>query len=331
MRYRQKLKLPTLGIIVLLACFLPGHTGMAGKGLSGEVQKSGKTAGKSHPGKAPAGSTPFIGGTYEASAVVHIRGTDGVLFVDDGRPTELFWMKVDEQGRQTGSIKAVRMSVGIIDIEGITTDGTHFYVIGSQSRPAGSDQTGLARFKFDPVNERVEGIETISGLKTLLAEQVEELKGMRETSYEKGGLNIEGVAWDPQHSRLMLGLRSPLVAGQALVVPLGQREGTSEFIRANLEVPQAKAIRLNLGGTGLRSIEFDVQAKVFQVISGAAGVHDKADFRMWEWNADLTSPGLRQTRSFGRGLKPEGVTRFSSGNGNFVFVVFDSSGYLAIK
>jgi hypothetical protein len=39
--------------------------------------------------------TAFTGGMFEASGVVHAPGTDGVLFVDDGRPNEIFWMRLD--------------------------------------------------------------------------------------------------------------------------------------------------------------------------------------------------------------------------------------------
>jgi hypothetical protein len=40
------------------------------------------------------------------------------------------------------------------------------------------------------------------------------------------GLNVEGVAWDRQKRRLLLGLRSPVVNGHALVVPLKLRDQT---------------------------------------------------------------------------------------------------------
>ena len=49
--------------------------------------------------------TAFQGGTFEASGVAYVPGTDGVLFVDDGRPDEIFWMQIGEDRKQAGPIK----------------------------------------------------------------------------------------------------------------------------------------------------------------------------------------------------------------------------------
>lgn len=173
--------------------------------------------------------TAFTGGTFEASGVVYVPGTDGVLFVDDDHTDEVFFMRVGEDRKQAGSITAVKLSANIIDLEGITTDGAHFYVVGSQSKPQGGDLTGLARFKFDSQNQRIIDTQSIAGLKSFLANNVDELRGMQQTTYENGGINVEGLAWDPNRKRLLLGLRSPVVEGQALVVPLKLRDPQGVF------------------------------------------------------------------------------------------------------
>ncbi len=73
--------------------------------------------------------TAFDGGKFEASGVAVVPGTSRVLFVDNGREGQVFWMDLDQNGRQVGAIKPVELGVGIEDIEGITTDGTYFYVV----------------------------------------------------------------------------------------------------------------------------------------------------------------------------------------------------------
>src|SRR5918997_387275 len=55
----------------------------------------------------PAPMTAFTGGTFEASGVAHVPGTDGVLFVDDGRDDEVFWMRLTGGRAQAGEIKAI--------------------------------------------------------------------------------------------------------------------------------------------------------------------------------------------------------------------------------
>ncbi len=271
----------------------------------------------------------FTGGTFEASGVVQVPGTDSVLFVDDGRTDEVFWMRLSEDRKQAGAIDPVKLSASIIDLEGITADGNHFYVVGSQSKAKGGDLTGLARFKFEANNKQAAGTQAISGLKNFLADNVAELRGMHNRKYNDGGINVEGIAWDPKSNRLLLGLRSPIVEGQALVVPLKLRDPQGAFSFDNLEVEGQKAIRLPLGGAGIRSIEFDKERQTFHLITGAGPNSENMDFKLWEWSGNGEPPTLRETDKFDRRLKPEGITRVLSGDQSFIFIVFDTSGYAA--
>jgi hypothetical protein len=308
MSYKTKMIIPVVGMLLLFCITL-----LALNNLTADAQMK-----------------PFTGGKYEASGVAQVPGTDGVLFVDNGRPGGLFWMRLDEQGNQGGAIKAIGLNPAVIDLEGITTDGTHFYVVGSQSKAAGSDQPGLVRFRFDAQRQETQRAESISGLKNFLAENVAELRGMANRLYRDGGINIEGIAWDPRENRCLLGLRSPIINGQALVVPLRLRDPQGGFSAGNLEVENGKAHRLPLGGAGIRSIEYDDRAQAFRIISGAALDGAKTDFKLWVWNSKADQTALRETNSFTQKLKPEGVTRVTSGGRSFIFIVFDSSGYLAL-
>jgi hypothetical protein len=271
--------------------------------------------------------TAFVGDKFEASGVAAVPGTDGVLFVDNGRMGQVFWMRLDQNGKQAGAIKALSLGVSIEDIEGITTDGTYFYVVSSQSRPKAIASTGLVRFKFDARNQGIEGAASISGLKKFLVENVAELREEGDRKGKDGGVNIEGLAWDPRQGRLLLGLRSPMIGGQALVVPLKLRDPRGAFSIDNLEVEGSKAIRLSLGGLGIRGIEYDARAKVFRVISGATEEQQLTDFGLWQWNGDEKQPVLQETNKFDKTLKPEGVARTTSGNCNSLIVVFDAGGY----
>ncbi len=249
---------------------------------------------------APVPMTSFSGGTFEASGVAHVPGTDSVLFVDDGRPNTIFWMQLGADRKQAGAIKAIDIATSIIDLEGITTDGEYFYVVGSQSKANGADQAGLARFKFDAASQRASDTQAASGLKKFLADNVVELRGMENTKYNDGGINVEGLAWDPQNARLLLGLRSPVVDGQALVVPLKLRDPKAAFTIENLEVEGRKAIRLPLGGAGIRSIEYDESRKAFHLITGAGPNSEKIDFKTWEWSGNDAPQTLRELETFDR-------------------------------
>lgn len=274
--------------------------------------------------------TPFEGGKFEASGAAAVDGASGVLFVDNGRGGEVFWMGLDRTGRQAGAIKPVALGVGVEDLEGATTDGTHFYVVSSQSRPKAIAKEGLVRFKFDARGQKAEAVESIGGLKKFLVENVAELRGEGDRKGKDGGLNIEGLAWDARRGRLLLGLRSPIVDGQALLVPLRLRDPRGAFAADNLEVEGSKAIRLPLGGAGVRGIEYDGRAGVFRIITGAAEDQPQTDFRLWEWNGDERQPAPRETKKFNPELKPEGVARVVVGDRAFTLVLFDAGGYTVL-
>lgn len=278
-------------------------------------------------GAALPGMTPFAGGPFEASGVAAVDGADGVLFVDNGKPGQVFWMRLGPEGRQAGEVRAVQLGADIEDIEGITTDGTHFYVVSSQSRPKAIAKAGLVRFRFDARGEKAEAAESIGGLKDFLLGNVAELRGEGEKKGKEGGLNIEGLAWDPRRGRLLLGLRSPLADGNALLVPLKLRDPRGAFTAANLEVEGGRAIRLPLGGLGIRGFEYDQKAGVFRIISGATEEQKLTDFGLWEWDGDEKQPAPRETRKFDRRLKPEGVARARAGGRALMIVVFDAGGY----
>ncbi|HJR08106.1 MAG TPA: hypothetical protein VJ842_12670 [Pyrinomonadaceae bacterium] len=85
-----------------------------------------------------------------------------------------------------------------------------------------------------------------------------------------------------------------------------------------------------LDGAGIRSIEYDERAKAFRILSGAAANSEKANFKLLEWDGDVSRPVLREAGEFDRKLKPEGVTRVTSGGRDYTFIVFDTSGYAAM-
>ncbi len=121
----------------------------------------------------------------------------------------------------------------------------------------------------------------------------------------------------------------PVVEGNALVVPLKLRDPQGAFSFDNMEVESRKAIRLPLNRAGIRSIEYDELGKTFRLITGAGPNAEKMDFKLWEWSGNAEPPTLRETDTFDRRLKPEGITRVKSGDKNFTFIVFDTSGYVA--
>ena len=299
--------------------------GPVGRGAALVVALAACVAVEAHDVLATGSPQPIAGGRFEASGVAYVPGTAGVLFVDDGRRREIMWMELDATGRQREAAVPVALGADVTDLEGMTSDGSRFYVVGSQSKHTGYDGDGLVRFRFDPRTRRVSDIERVRGLKAWLAEHVAELKGTARIIGD-AALNIEGLAWDPSRSRLLLGLRAPVVDGKALIVPVALRNASGPFTVENLRV-DGGAIRLPLEGAGIRSIEYDAGAGAFRVISGAALNVESRDFRVLEWSGEDSSRPLRTLATFPRRLKPEGITVAALAGRHVSVLVFDVGRY----
>lgn len=277
------------------------------------------------PAPLSADPRPIAGGRFEASGVARVPGTNQLLFVDDGRAREIFLMELAADGSQRGAAHPIALGADVTDLEGITSDGRHFYAVGSQSKKTGFDGDGLVRFTFDTVTRRISGVERIQGLKAWLAANVAELRGTEKLVGDEV-LNIEGLAWDPRARRLLLGLRAPIVNGAALVIPITLIDSTAPFSRANLQVDGA-AIRVQLNGAGIRSLEYDEHAAAFRIITGARANQESLDFRVLEWDGKTDTP-LREITSFGRLLKPEGIARITLGGRPASVIVFDVGSFV---
>ena len=286
---------------------------------------------------APVAGTLFSGGSFEASGVAEVPGTDSVLFVDDNKAGRVLWMQLDSAGKQKGPIKEIDLGVIVEDPEGITFDGNYYYVTGSQSDPKAEEGNSLVRFVFDPVAGALRGqAEKIVDLRHFLIENVPELEGMRDKKEADRGLNIEGIAWDPnpERARLLLGLRSPVPGDAALIVPIKVRDIRAPFTVDNLQLA-GSTIKLLLGGLGIRDIQYDGRLKSFLIIAGAPEHGTREAFTLWEWNGDLDQSKAesepRKETTLDRSMKPEGVTHIGPSNGGYIFIVGDADSYLKLE
>jgi pSer/pThr/pTyr-binding forkhead associated (FHA) protein len=276
-------------------------------------------------------ASPISGGNFEASGVVQVPGTNGVLLVDDTRSSQVLWMQLDDSGHQVGAARPVELGATVEDAEAITYGGSYFYVAGSQSDPKADAGNSLLRFLFDPANATLRGkADVISDLRSVLVKQVPELKSV--SADEKYAINIEGITWDPDHERLLLGMRAPVVDGQALIVPVKLHDAHGAFTADNLEF--GAAMRLPLGGLGIRDIQYDSRLKSFLIIAGQSSHHDKKVFKLWEWDGnpvkaqDETS--LREDVALDEKIKPEGIARVVIGDHDYLLVVGDAGSYYKI-
>ncbi len=280
-------------------------------------------------------STGFLsfGKTVEASGVTFAPGSNGVLFVSDSSEGEAHWMQLDENGKQVGSIKAIPLNVSFRDPEALTYGNSFFYLVTSQSDPKDGAKNAIVRFDISPETLTLRGQpEIITDFRSFLLQNVATIKVSGAPDGMHGGLNIEGIAWDPNNERLLLGLRSPQIGGQggqAALVPLKLRDPRGPFTRENLKVDQPEVIGLSLEGQGVRDITYDSHLRSFLIISGAPETAPKTEFGLWEWNGQPGAPPVK-LMTLESDMKPEGVTSVTINGRSYAFVVGDAGSHLRL-
>jgi hypothetical protein len=190
------------------------------------------------------------------------------------------------------------------------------------------------RFAIDPVKQILLGkADVMTGLRDFLIANVPELKAVADMKGNDGGVDVEGIVYDATNDRLLLGLRSPLSSGKALIVPIKLRDPRGAFSTDNV-LPPRPTIEVQLGGLGIRDIEFDLRSNSYFIIAGAPVHGEGPSFSLWEWNggADQSTadPNPREVTKLDAKMKPEGVTHVKIGGKDFVFIVGDGSSYMKL-
>lgn len=308
------------------------HSGSTNSSNNASIELSKKGNAKLKITQPPPG-TAFDGGNFEASGAVQVPNSEGIYFVDNGKSKEIFWMPLNQTGTQAGAIKPITTGAHIEDPEGIAYGGSFFYVMSSLSYPEAGDKNALVRFALDPLTQTVQGQpEVMTGIREFLIENVAELKAAAALPFNEGGINIEGIAWDSIHDRLLLGFRSPTVNGKALLVPIKLRDPRGAFSTQNLIAEPA--IQISLGGLAIRDIQFDNRGGIYLIIAGSTAQGEAKDFALFEWTGETDASKPEATpmelSKLEAKMKPEGIARVKISGRDFLIITGDASSYLKI-
>jgi hypothetical protein len=296
----------------------------------------------SHAFRRKVKSTPFPksdddGVPYNASGVVQV-GPRRFVFVDNHDPTALFEFALDADGAEVdGILRRPLVGIGqghLRDPEGLTrvdvNDETILIAASSLSNAGGSVNDGLVRVRYTP--EGGLHAEAMDGFRAWLLSQDRALEEFAELEPDEGGLNIEGVAWDPAANALLLGLRGPAEPGRVSMIHIAVDVGGAAWTTAALSAPSILRARTpqSTATQGIRDISYDEQTGDFLLLLGRSRSGDDAPFQLCAWRRGSDEVGLIDVK-FDRKMKPEGVTTFSSGAKRKILVVDDAGGYAVIK
>lgn len=198
------------------------------------------------------------------------------------------------------------------DIEAATRIGQIIYWITSHGANSSSKKRPGRRRFFATAITDTNGNPSLSGvgqpyvnLLTDLAKfpalrPVKMKKAAKIAPKEIGGLNIEGLS-AMHDGGVLIGFRNPIPGGQALLIPLHKPQALITGQKAILGNP----IYLDLGGRGVRSIEYSARLGKYLIIAGDAGAGGK--FALYAWSGSPSeTPQLINDTAF-KGLQPEGM------------------------
>lgn len=269
---------------------------------------------------------PRFSHVYEPSGALAL-GDGLVLLVEDEEDRPFTLASLGPDGRWHDE-KPLDPGAELDDLEALARDREgRFYAIGSHARNDAGERRPkreiLARFRL--VDGAIRELRVLSDLAPHLAAaalDLPEAEAEERMRVLRPGIDVEGLDWDPEADRLLVGFRSPLVDGGAIVVPLGNLDAAFD---GSEPVAAGERIVLDLEGDGIRALNPD-PAGGYLVVSGPTGSPHRP-FRLWHWDGpptatvraiELPDPGLP--------ARVEGVTTVSMDDEEtLLFVVDDGS------
>lgn len=257
----------------------------------------------------------FVVGSDETLFVpLNLKKGENVLFVYKvGQPQPLYTVKLE-------SILKSDESNNEADIEAAARIGNRIFWISSHGHNA-EGKSRPDRFNFFATDIDSSGKLGLAGgkrpllsYKNLLIDLIDDnnyakfdLGKLHRSAIapKRGGVNIEGMAAAP-NGHLLIGFRSPIVDGKALIAPLtNPNDVVTQAKRAIFDEP----IELDLGGLGIRDIVFWQKGKCFLIIAGPVG--EEGTSWLYKWDGNVSDDGIATPQRLENidfnGLNPEAI------------------------
>lgn len=273
-------------------------------------------------------------GVCDASAAVSIQAGTTLFVVADDEDQERTRLRVYDAAQDGPPVREHVLDVHAlapdpkepeIDLEGAAWLGDRIFWTGSHSRSRKGKKRPSRHRLFATVVR--DGVPEIAGTPycNLVEDVARELRLDIDpaASPKQGGLSIEGLSAGSEPGMLWIGLRSPLLDGKSLLIPL---------LNADRVVDDQAAARfgdpvlLDLGGLGVRSIDYWPDRRSYLILAGPSG-EGKGAFGLMRWSGPISShPETLDAVDFGSlgvdaGAAPEAL--LVEPQSGCVYILFD--------
>lgn len=178
------------------------------------------------------------------------------------------------------------------DLEGLSMDNDgYIYAITSHSRNSKgqrkTDREQLLRFRVvgdDVVDlvfygDLIEKLRRSAVLQQALSQHTDQLVNFSD-------VNIEGLNFDQNKQRLLLGFRAPIIDGKSLIVKL---DNPKAIFEQGAEPSFVDVALLDLQGGGVRSLSFDPILDRFLIVNEISGYEGNLYSQLWSWSGEPES------------------------------------------
>ncbi|MFK7892183.1 MAG: hypothetical protein AB8B63_15305 [Granulosicoccus sp.] len=231
---------------------------------------------------------------YEPSGITWLRGRD-FLVVEDEPHQALTRLTIEEKDAVVversfaiSSSFIERQAIGQLDdLEAAARgNGNRRYVVGSHSDANRKRFSARQKIISLPIDAHGHGTVRVKlGLAQELRSNYPALRdAMRNAGKDdQQTLNIEALAFDRKRNRLLIGLRSPTIEGDAVIVPLLNPE---DYFQGNADPVFADSLwRLNLDNGGMRALTYDDESDTLIAVSRKESGKSRR-FKLWLIGAD---------------------------------------------
>jgi hypothetical protein len=276
-----------------------------------------------------------------------VMGQRFFLVDDGGENADQTSIRAYQSNDHKRSPKLLPLELPYRDLEATTCFGNRLTIATSLSM-ADEEQQGFRLFSEIQIDTAVVGdttkpwiglVEKSVDLRNPILEvlrakgpSADWFKRAYSTFAKLGGLNLEGLSFDPNvKSGYLIGLRSPLwhtkYGNPALDPSFSLNQGDAIVLQIKdpyADTLDAQLHRLDLKGTGIRSMEYIPSLDLTMLISGSP-TSDQGFFNLWMWKQG-SKPVEVKVPGFDKMCRPETIAPFPCDGGTCVIVITEQSG-----